>query len=162
MSAQQQGHDATQANPLASRFERDHDSPGLMLWRVTNHWQALMRATLAPFELTHVQFVLLAGLTWAGEPLSQIELAGRMRVDAMMTSQVVRALEGKGLVERRAHPSDRRARLLRATETGAALAKRANVAVERADAEFFGQSAELAAPLAAHLAALDAGSAGRN
>ena len=38
-------------------------SPGLMLWRVTNAWQRTVRAALAPFGLTHVQFVLLAVLT---------------------------------------------------------------------------------------------------
>lgn len=33
-------------------------STGLMLWRVTNSWLCAILATLTPFDLTHVPFVL--------------------------------------------------------------------------------------------------------
>ena len=128
------------SNPLSSRYDSDRDSPGFMLWRVTNRWQAVIRAALRPFGLTHVQFVLLAALTWAMGELTQIELAHRTRSDPMMTSQVLRALERKGLIERREHPTDGRARLLHVTPAGAELARRANTAVEAADQAFFGAS----------------------
>ncbi len=49
---------------LHSEFTDADDSPGLIIWRVTNTWQAAQRAALAPFGLTHVQFVLLASLSW--------------------------------------------------------------------------------------------------
>ncbi len=70
-----------------------------MLWRVTNAWQASIRAALRPFDLTHVQFVLLAALTWldAETPITQRGLAEYARTDAMMTSQVIRTLESKGV-----------------------------------------------------------------
>jgi DNA-binding MarR family transcriptional regulator len=147
-------------NPLASRYDSERDSPGLMLWRVTNRWQAAIRATLRPFGLTHVQFVLLAALTWAGgqadqAELTQIELAHQTRTDPMMTSQVLRALAGKGLIERRAHPADGRARLLGVTLAGAELARRANVAVEAADQAFFGEVVGRPRSLVEHLAQLD-------
>jgi DNA-binding MarR family transcriptional regulator len=127
---------------LGSRFPAAAQSPGLLLWRVTNRWQAAMRAALAPHELTHVQYVLLASLTWLGdrEPerlVTQVELAGFAATDPMMTSQVVRVLEAGGLVERLPHPTDRRARVLRATAEGAAAARRATADVEAADAAFF-------------------------
>ncbi|RMI35786.1 MarR family transcriptional regulator [Nocardia stercoris] len=120
----------------------DDESPGLLLWQVTNRWQAAQRAALAPFDLTHVQFVLLATLTWltgrsAGEPVMQRDLAEFAATDPMMTSQVLRALEQKGLIERRDHPTDRRAKSLVPTPTGAALANRAVVVVEACDREFF-------------------------
>src|SRR6188472_709222 len=116
---------------LNTEFADAEDSTGLALWRVTNRWQAAQRATLVPFDLTHVQFVLLASLTWlAADPPSQIELAAHAGTDPMMTSQVLRALEAKGLVERRPHPTDGRARLLTATDDGKKLANRAIVAVE--------------------------------
>jgi len=143
------------SNPLSSQYGSEQDSPGFMLWRVTNRWQAVIRAALRPFGLTHVQFVLLAALTWAQRELTQIELAHQTRADPMMTSQVLRALEGKGLVERREHPADGRARLLRVTPAGADLARRANVAVEAADQAFFGTQATLPRSLVQHLAALD-------
>ncbi|KAB2584620.1 MarR family transcriptional regulator, partial [Rhodococcus erythropolis] len=90
------------AKKLETDFEDAGDSPGLMLWRVTNAWQASIRAALRPFDLTHVQFVLLAALTWldAETPITQRDLAEYARTDPMMTSQVIRTLESKKLVER--------------------------------------------------------------
>ncbi|MEV4240550.1 MarR family winged helix-turn-helix transcriptional regulator [Nocardia sp. NPDC050408] len=126
---------------LRSRFAEADESPGLLLWQVTNRWQAAQRAALASYDLTHVQFVLLAALTYlaAGrdEPVMQRDLAAHAATDPMMTSQVLRALEQKGLLERRDHPHDRRAKALVPTEAGVALANRAIIAVENCDHEFF-------------------------
>jgi DNA-binding MarR family transcriptional regulator len=125
--------------PLNTEFDEAEDSTGLALWRVTNRWQSAQRAALQPFDLTHVQFVLLASLTWLeAEAPTQAELAAHAGTDPMMTSQVLRALEGKSLVERRPHPTDGRARLLAVTEEGRNLANRAIIAVEACDALFFG------------------------
>jgi DNA-binding MarR family transcriptional regulator len=125
---------------LPTRFAGPGDSPGFLLWQVTNAWQRTMRDALAPLGLTHVQFVLLATTTWltdAGEQLTQRALAAHVRTDEMMTSQVVRALETKGLLERGRHPADARARTLAPTAAGRRLAARAIGAVEAADAAFF-------------------------
>jgi DNA-binding MarR family transcriptional regulator len=124
---------------LASGFESAEESPGLLLWQVTNRWQAAQRAALKPYDITHVQFVLLAALTYlqADGPVTQKSLAGMAATDPMMTSQVLRALEGRGLVHRPAHPTDRRARAVAVTEAGRDLANRAVVAVEACDAAFF-------------------------
>ncbi|MGW4772610.1 MarR family winged helix-turn-helix transcriptional regulator [Nocardia sp. NPDC004278] len=105
-------------------------------------WQAAQRAALAPFDLTHVQFVLLASLTWltsrsGGDPVTQRDLADHAATDPMMTSHVPRTLEQKGLLERRDHPTDRRAKSLVPTESGAALVNRAIGAVETCDRAFF-------------------------
>ena len=54
-----------------------------------------------------VQFVLLASLWWLeehDEPPTQARLARQGGTDAMMTSQVLRRLEARGLLERRAGP----------------------------------------------------------
>ncbi|GAA1976919.1 MarR family winged helix-turn-helix transcriptional regulator [Catenulispora subtropica] len=125
---------------LATGFADAEESPGLLLWQVTNRWQAAIRASLKPHGLTHVQFVLLAALTWLGGdgPVTQKALADHAATDPMMTSQVLRALEERGLVERRPHPQDRRARALAVTPAGRDLANRAVVAVEACDAAFFG------------------------
>lgn len=126
---------------LQSAFTGADKSPGLMLWRLTNTWQAAQRAALAPFGLSHVQFVLLASLTWmqSEAPVTQRDLAEYARTDPMMTSQVLRVLETKGLVLRDAHPGDARARALTVTREGTALANAANVAVEGVDGGFFGR-----------------------
>ena len=124
---------------LASGFESAEESPGLLLWQVTNRWQAAQRAALKPFDITHVQFVLLAALTYlqASGPVTQKTLAGMAATDPMMTSQVLRTLESRDLVHRPAHPTDRRARAVAVTEVGRNLANQAVVAVEACDAAFF-------------------------
>ncbi|MGW5284223.1 MarR family winged helix-turn-helix transcriptional regulator [Streptomyces collinus] len=116
------------------------DSPGFLLWHATLRWQRDIAAALAPLDLTHVQFVLLACTWWLntqGEHPNQLALARQAGTDVKMTSQVLRNLEHKGLVEREVDPADARAKRLRVTDTGAELAPRAIAAVERADARFF-------------------------
>jgi DNA-binding MarR family transcriptional regulator len=133
-------------------------SPGFLLWHATLRWQREIAAALAPLDLTHVQFVLLASTWWLnqrGERPNQIALAAQAGTDVKMTSQVVRGLERKGLLEREIDPADTRARRLRVTRRGSRLAPRAIEAVERADIEFFAevprQSAlDLLARLAGH------------
>ncbi|MFB0632768.1 MarR family winged helix-turn-helix transcriptional regulator [Streptomyces sp. AB3(2024)] len=119
---------------------RPADSPGFLLWHATLRWQRDIAAALAPIGITHVQFVLLACAWWLngqGEHPNQQALARQAGTDVKMTSQVLRALEQKGLVERKVDPADTRAKRLRVTEAGAELAPRAIAAVEAADAEFF-------------------------
>jgi DNA-binding MarR family transcriptional regulator len=119
---------------------RPGDSPGFLLWHATLRWQRDISAALAPLGLTHVQFVLLACAWWLnsqGEHPNQLALARQAGTDVKMTSQVLRALEQKGLVAREVDPADTRAKRLRVTEAGAELAPRAIAAVEQADAEFF-------------------------
>ncbi|MFD8706665.1 MarR family winged helix-turn-helix transcriptional regulator [Kitasatospora sp. NPDC059648] len=122
------------------RAGRPTESPGFLLWRVTLAWQRELAAALRPYDLTHVQFVLLAGAWWLGAdegPPTQRRLAEHSGTDPMMTSQVLRTLEGKGLVERVPDPADSRAKRVRVTEAGEALRERAMYAVEEADARFF-------------------------
>jgi len=116
------------------------DQPGFLLWRVTLRWQREIAAVLAPLDLTHVQFVLLACTFWLndqGLAPNQATVAEQAGTDVKMTSQVIRTLEAKGLITREVDPADTRARRLRVTEAGADLAPRAMAAVEAADAAFF-------------------------
>lgn len=135
----QEPPDGPDRRGLATQHASAALSPGLLLWRVTNRWQAAQRAALKPFGLTHVQFVLLASLTYLGRngPISQRQLADHAATDRMMTSQVLRALEQRGLVRRKDDPADARAKAITATTAGAALANQAVVAVEQCDAGFF-------------------------
>src|SRR3954470_9035948 len=115
-------------------------SPGFLLWHVTLRWQRAIAAALAPLELTHVQFVLLASTWWLNEQgadPNQLELARQAGTDVKMTSQVLGKLEDKGLLRREVDPSDTRAKRLRVTPAGARLARRAIEVVERVDTEFF-------------------------
>jgi DNA-binding MarR family transcriptional regulator len=116
------------------------DSPGFLLWHATLRWQRGITAALTPLNLTHVQFVLLACAWWLnnrGEHPNQLTLARQAGTDVKMTSQVLRTLEDKGLIEREIDPADTRAKRLRVTSSGADLAPRAIAAVEQVDAHFF-------------------------
>jgi MarR family transcriptional regulator, organic hydroperoxide resistance regulator len=124
--------------------EPDGSAPlslGFLLWHATLRWQRSIAAALKPLDLTHVQFVLLAVLWWyvtvRKERPSQRQLAEQAGTDPMMTSQVVRALERKGLVVRAPDPDDSRARRLTLTSSGRRLARKAIDVVEAVDDEFF-------------------------
>ncbi|MGI8329013.1 MarR family winged helix-turn-helix transcriptional regulator [Actinomadura scrupuli] len=119
-------------------------SPGFLLWHANLRWQRSITMALKPLGLTHVQFVLLASAYWLGrnaEPPSQRELADHAGTDAMMTSQVVRTLEGKGLIDRTADPADSRVKRLHVTQAGRTVALRAIEKVEAADRDYFRQVA---------------------
>jgi DNA-binding MarR family transcriptional regulator len=126
---------------LRPQFTGPDDSPGFLLWQVANGWQRHQRQALEEIGLTHVQFVLLAGLGWLkqgdGIPITQATLARHSRVDEMMTSQVIRSLEKRGAVVRQIHPIDTRAKTLALTVEGADLLQKAIPLVEQADAAYF-------------------------
>jgi DNA-binding MarR family transcriptional regulator len=143
----------------ASEFESAEASPGLLLWRVTLAWQRHMRAALAPHDLTHVQFVLLASVWWLvdhGGPPSQQRLAVHAGTDPMMTSQVVRRLADRGLLTRAPDPGDARARLLDITGPGREVLAGALADVEAADRAWFGGLGPGYPAFLAGLQALDA------
>ena len=127
------------------------DSPGFLLWHVTLRWQRDIAAALAPLDLTHVQFVLLATAWWLnsrGTDPNQLSLARQAGTDVKMTSQVLRKLEAKGLLRRDTDAADTRAKRLHVTSRGSELAAQALAAVEATDAEFFRPVADSAALLA--------------
>jgi DNA-binding MarR family transcriptional regulator len=116
------------------------ESPGFLLWHVTHTWQRAITAALAPLDLTHVQFVLLACTWWLtsqGHTPNQQTLARQAGTDIKMTSQVLKTLENKGLLTRETSPADARAKTLKPTPTGIELAQKAITAVEAVDTEFF-------------------------
>jgi MarR family transcriptional regulator, organic hydroperoxide resistance regulator len=125
--------------PLPTQHAGPFESPGFLLWRISNAWQREQRAALQPLGLTHTQFVLLAVTVWYGdqEALTQVRLAQITGSDPMTTSQVIRTLLASGLCERREHPTDTRAKVLSATAAGRILATKAVVVVEEVDRRFF-------------------------
>jgi DNA-binding MarR family transcriptional regulator len=124
------------------------DSPGFLLWHATLRWQREIAAALDPLGLTHVQFVLLACCWWLnkqGERPNQLAVARQAGTDVKMTSQVLRTLEDKGLLSREVDPADTRAKRVRVSAAGAALAPRAIEVVEAVDARFFAPAPAAAA-----------------
>lgn len=80
-------------------------------------------AAFAPHGVTADQFVLLASLH-RGHALTQRELARRMASDPSTVRAMLVILEGRGLVERAAHPTDARARTVALTAKGVRAFKR--------------------------------------
>ncbi len=133
-----------------SEFDKPDDSPGFLLWQVSNMWQRKQRDALKILDLTHTQFVLLTSLSWlekSGEPITQVQLAHLTRVDVMMTSQVLRTLEKKALIHRSPHPVDTRANQIHTTWFGQDLVAKALPLVEQVDKEFFARLQNAGAPL---------------
>jgi DNA-binding MarR family transcriptional regulator len=62
----------------------------------------------------------------ARKPMSMGELAAALEIDPPNATVVVDDLESLGLVRRRPHPTDRRAKVVEATRKGKAMARRAD------------------------------------
>jgi DNA-binding MarR family transcriptional regulator len=78
----------------------------------------------------------------ARRPMSMSELASMLSVDPPNLTAVVDDLEGAGLVERQAHPTDRRVKLVVASPEGAALAHEADEILARPPASLCALPAE--------------------
>ena len=125
---------------MESNFSGPDESPGFLLWQVCNLWQKLQRKALLQFDLTHVQFVLLAGIGWMESKfpvVTQSALSKHAKTDVMMTSQVLRTLETKKLIVRKRSKTDPRAFSLSLTPLGKAQMNRALKVVEEVDINFF-------------------------
>lgn len=122
-------------------FKRAEDSPGFLLWQLTNEWQRKQRKALAKVGLTHAQFVVLANVLWltthSEAPITQQDIAEHAHIDKMMLSDLVMTLCKKKLLHRTKHKDDKRAYALTLTDKGHKLALKAIPIVEGIDAKFF-------------------------
>lgn len=126
--------------PSPFSVKKETDSTGFLLWQVTALWQRKIAAVLRPHQLTQVQYALLASLLWFSKKtpyMTQTMLAQQTKLDIMMTSQVLRTLESKGLIKRQPHPTDTRAKILQLTKKGIDLVWKAVPLVEKEDTAFF-------------------------
>lgn len=131
------------ATRLPTQFQGPEDSPGFLLWQVSNAWQREMRHALKSTGITHPQFVLLASMVWLedqGEVVTQNRLSQQAEMDKMTVSDVIKTLTHKSLVKRVPNPNDRRSLCLRATPQGLAAIQQALPLIEAADSRFFARS----------------------
>ncbi|MCU0435486.1 MAG: MarR family transcriptional regulator [Bacteroidia bacterium] len=113
---------------------------GYLLWQVSNTWQRNIKIVLDPLDLTHVQYLLLETLEQLktdGEPATQVKLAREAGTDVMMTSKVLRVLEQKKWVSRKANRADARAFHIALTPAGERVVSKARQLVNDADRNFF-------------------------
>ncbi len=129
--------------PIKFKHASADASTGFLFWQASMLWQRAIVKALAPYDLTHAQFVLLAGTGWLSKinaiPISQVALAALAKTDIMMTSKVVRTLVDKKLLSRIDHPTDSRAYALKLTANGTARLQVALQAVEEMDEQFFAE-----------------------
>jgi len=102
-------------------FETPDEDLGYLLWQTTMLWQRQMNRALDEVNLTHTQFVILIALAWlsgSSENVTQKEIADHSKTDRMMVSKILRTLEKNGLIERKEHKTDTRAKCVFLTEKG--------------------------------------------
>ncbi|MFT4084824.1 MAG: MarR family transcriptional regulator [Nocardioides sp.] len=99
------------------------DVTGEQLMAAARAMRRQVGAGLSEWGVTPGQSRALRTIVGAAEPLRLSELADRLRIVPRSATEVVDALEGRGLVVRRPDPADRRATCVVATAEGARLAK---------------------------------------
>ena len=87
-------------------------------WAVARQLRETSQETLAPWDITPSHFRALRVLKRHGV-MRLSELSDHLRIAPRSATEVVDALESRGLVVRRPDPGDRRATLVEVTEHGA-------------------------------------------
>jgi len=93
------------------------DRVPFLLYRAAELSHSLANDMLARVQLTARQVGILT-LVVEWEPMTQKALGDTLRIDRTTMVSLIDDLERKGYVLRQRHPSDRRAYLVQATETG--------------------------------------------
>lgn len=109
------------------------DRLGYLLKHVLAQLTEAQTAALAPYGVTGRDLAVLSAIA-ASEPLSQLEVAARLRVDRTSIGDLLDGLEDRGLVERRRSAEDRRRNVVALTPQGEstfASAERIRLEVER-------------------------------
>lgn len=127
-------------NKVPFGFDIPEDSPGFMLWQMTVAWQEAIKRALKPYNVSHVQHVILAILLWfekSDEAPTQISLSRMANLDKMTVSKALRSLESRGYVKRYESEIDSRAKHMELTQKGRELASILVPLVEKTDEVFF-------------------------
>lgn len=133
-------------------------SVGFVLWRVAHRYVRALDRALAPLDLTHLQFTILALAAWLGrssDAVTQTRLARFGGIHPMQVSAVLKALEAKGLIERLANPRDTRSKVIGVTDAGRHALKRAFPIAVDVQADLFGDAGLPGGVLLTELAKID-------
>ena len=89
-----------------------------IFWSVARQLRGASQETLAPWDITPAHLRAMRALGHHGS-MRLSDLSGRLHIAPRSATEVVDALESRGLVRRRPDPGDRRATLVEMTEHGA-------------------------------------------
>src|SRR6267378_7825689 len=96
----------------------------LVLWKAASAVEAYAEKSVSGLELGGSDFAVLEALLHKG-PLPVNEIGKKVQLTSGSITVAVDRLETRGLVERRAHDTDRRARIVHLTKEGRRLITRA-------------------------------------
>ena len=155
---------ATDPQTLADLFANKtlgapENAVGFVLWRVVHRYVRAIDRALATADLTHLQFTVLAITAWmarSGEPVTQVTLARFGDIHPMQVSQVLKALEVKGLVARTRSIADPRAKCIELTEIGVSALRQAMPLAISVQERLFGKAGAPGGSLLIALAQADA------
>jgi DNA-binding MarR family transcriptional regulator len=98
----------------------DDDTLGEAFWAVARQLREVSQETLAPWAISPSHLRALRVLRRHGV-MRLSELSDRLHIAPRSTTEVIDALESRGLVQRRPDPGDRRATLVEVTGHGASV-----------------------------------------
>jgi len=97
---------------------------------VARRWRTRLDERLKALGISEARWAALYWLWQSPEGLSQTELADRAGVESPTLVRTIDLLSEAGLVERRAHPADRRAKVVALTPAAMPLVKEIDAAAE--------------------------------
>ena len=110
----------TQDRGAAGREPAGDETLGEAFWAVARRLRDTSQETLAPWDITPAQMRALRMLRRHGV-MRLSELSDRLRIAPRSATEVVDALEKRGLAERRPDQGDRRATLVEVTDDGGSV-----------------------------------------
>jgi len=108
---------------------------GVAIAQIARRWRARLDQRIAPFGLTEARWLVLLSLARRGDGVTQKDLAARLAIEAPTLVRTLDWLQRQGFVERRAVPTDRRAKTIHLTDKARPLLLRieAEAAAMRAE-----------------------------
>jgi DNA-binding MarR family transcriptional regulator len=110
----------TQDRGAAGRDPAGDETLAEAFWSVARRLRDTSQETLAPWDITPAHLRALRVLRRHGV-MRLSELSDRLHIAPRSATEVVDALESRGLVRRRPDPGDRRATLVEVTDDGASV-----------------------------------------
>jgi DNA-binding MarR family transcriptional regulator len=108
-----------------------YTKPGHLIRRLQQIAVAVFAQECADHDITPVQYAALVAVR-DNPGLDATRIAALVAFDRSTIGNVLERLEGKGLIERRANPDDRRVKMLKISRRGARLLDKCEPAVMRA------------------------------
>lgn len=116
------------------------ENTGHLLYHLSIVLERKMKRALDEIGITHTQFIILATTFQLNQPsdlVTQVDIANASMTDKMMVSKILRALEKKGWITRKEHPTDTRAKTISITENGGMTLKKTLKVVFQVEKDFF-------------------------